>query len=649
MCGIVGFLKRDGGEASSLAEPVQGMANTLVHRGPDDAGYYLDPPAGLALGFRRLAIIDLTPSGHQPMVSSNDRYAIVFNGEIYNFRELRSELGSLGHSFRSSSDTEVILAAASQWGFTEAIPRLWGMFAIAMWDREERTLWLARDRLGKKPLYYGRFGGTFMFASELKALHAHPQFRAALDHKALAAYVRLGYVPSPSSIFQGVNKLPVASIARVRAGDSPNVSSFWKAADFFGSAGDSLDLDDREAIDYLESLLGDAVARRMISDVPLGAMLSGGIDSSVVVAMMQEATTRPVKTFTIGYHHAEHDESASARAVASHLGTDHSELFVTPEEARAVIPQLPNLYDEPFADSSQIPTFLVSRFTREHVTVSLSGDGGDELFGGYTRYNWAAGAWSKLQRCPPAARQWVAEKVLRIGPATLDHLYDSLEWALPGRYRLRFAGDKLHKFAEIAGARDAVAFYRGVVSIWKNPLGILRDRSLDEDSLTLSNPPPTSRNGSFTEYMMHADLLNYLPDDILVKVDRASMGASLEARAPLLDHRLVEWVSRLPMRFKIRGGISKWILRQVLYRRVPYDLIERPKMGFGVPIGIWLKGPLKEWAEDLLSEPALLSSNVMDVAPIREAWAEHLSGKRNHEYRLWVVLMFQAWRRRWSL
>jgi asparagine synthase (glutamine-hydrolysing) len=647
MCGLVGLLKLGGDTPEALARSAEEMSRTLVHRGPDDAGCYVDAPAGLALGFRRLAILDVSPGGHQPMLSADARYVVVFNGEIYNFQELRVELEGEGHSFKSTSDTEVMLAAVRQWGFAHTVRRLWGMFAIALWDRAERALWLARDRLGKKPLYFAQIGDAFLFGSELKVFHAHAAFRPELDEDAVVAYLRFGYVPTPLSIFRRVAKFPAASFARVKAGMPPMIEPYWRPSEFLGQPPDR-DFDDPSAIEQLESLLRDSVRRRMIADVPIGAMLSGGVDSSSVVAFMQEVASQPVRTFTIGFRHSEHDESVAAKAVAAHLGTEHVELFVTPEEARAVIPRLPDLYDEPFADSSQIPTYVLSELTRRYVTVSIAGDGGDELFGGYTRYNWASTAWSVMARLPRTARKWVADQALRVAPDSWDTIYGLCEWALPATRRVRFAGDKIHKFAEIAVAPDGSSFYQGVVSTWKDPLAIVREGYASASRLPALPPALDGvRHESFVEYMMQIDMLTYLPDDILVKVDRASMGASLEVRAPLLDHRIVEWVSRLPMRFKIRNGMSKWLLRQLLYRRVPRELIERPKMGFGVPIGLWLRGPLREWAEELLSERELSATGVFRTDPIRRTWSEHLSGKRNHEHRLWILLMFQAWRRRW--
>jgi len=635
-----------GGDADVLCERVQRMARTLHHRGPDDAGQWSDPAVGIALGFRRLSILDLSPTGHQPMSSGDGRYVVVYNGEIYNFQDLRAELEQRGVAFRGTSDTEVFLEACSCWGPEATIPRLWGMFAIALWDRKERTLLLARDRLGKKPLYYWQDGNTFLFGSELKALRAHPSFSAEIDRDALAAYLRFGYVPMPLCIYRNAHKLPQGCMAVVRAGQAPEIRPYWEARQV---ARDGLarrfDLSDVEATDQLDTLLRDAVARRMIADVPLGAMLSGGFDSSTVVALMQAQSTRPVRTFTIGFHEAAYNEAKAAKEVARHLGTDHTELYVTPKEAQDVIPRLPTLYDEPFADSSQIPTFLVSALARQHVTVALSGDGGDELFGGYTRYQWADGIWRRARWIPARVRGWTARAIRAWSPQRWDSLYDAVEWLVPRRVRQTMPGDKAHKLAELLTADQPDALYHRLVSLWKSPCDLVVGGQ--EPASVLLDPAVRELAPDFTERMMLFDLVTYLPDDILVKVDRASMGVSLEARCPLLDHRVVEWVWRLPLHFKRRDGQGKWLLRQVLSRYVPAELVERPKMGFGVPIDAWLRGPLREWAEELLDERRMREQGLLRPEPIRAAWAEHLSGRRNEQYRLWAVLMLQAWLRAW--
>lgn len=646
MCGITGFLQTRGEGEAQMCQTVSRMMDTLVHRGPDDSGAWVDPAAGIALGFRRLAILDLSPTGHQPMFSLDGRYVLIFNGEVYNYRDLRAELEGLGHRFRGTSDTEVILAGACQWGAEVVIPRLWGMYAFALWDRQARTLILVRDRLGKKPMYYAQVNGVLLFGSELKALRAHPVFQPEVDRDVLALYLRHGYVPAPYAIYQGVRKLPAGCYAVIRAGQSPAVHHYWNARQVVECGlSQRLSLSDREAVAQLDAQLRDAVARRMIADVPLGALLSGGIDSSTVVALMQQQSERPVKTFTIGFHVPHYNEAESAKAVAQHLGTDHTELYVTPEEAQAVIPRLPDLYDEPFADSSQIPTFLVCQLARRHVTVSLSGDGGDELFCGYNRYVWAEQIWGKACRVPTPVRQLAKSAVSILSPQQWDTVYAGVERWLPDGLRQRSPGDKLHKLGEALSAREANELYHYLVSQWKNPNALLLAGAEPRSALLASSFNQQLSN--FTERMMYWDLVTYLPDDILVKVDRASMGVSLEARAPLLDHRLVEWVWRLPLKFKKRGGKSKWLLRQVLYQYVPPELIERPKSGFGVPIDLWLRGPLREWAEALLDEQRLRREGYLRPAPIRKAWADHLSGQCNEQYRLWTVLMFQAWQERW--
>lgn len=647
MCGITGYLNLAANQLDDEMVPlVQRMAKTLTHRGPDDFGAWTDPAAGVALGFRRLAILDLSATGHQPMHSADGRYVIVFNGEIYNYRDLRTELEKCGHTFRGTSDTEVVLAGCSKWGAEGLIPRLWGMFAIALWDRHERKLVLARDRLGKKPLYYGLFAKVHLFGSELKALHAHPAFRAEIDRDVLALYVRFGYIPEHHAIFHGVSKLRPGFIAIIRQGQPVEVKPYWQARRLveYGVT-QPLELSETEAIDELDELLRDAVARRMIADVPLGALLSGGIDSSTVVALMQAQSDRPVKTFSIGFHESAYNEAVAAKAVARHLGTDHTELYVTPADALAVIPRLPELYDEPFADSSQIPTFLVCQLARRNVTVSLSGDGGDEVFSGYTGYQLAEDVWARLRYIPRPARRVAAGTIQSIASPRWDAMYSKIEPVLPARLRRKMVGDQLYKLARVVGVPNANALHHQIVSIWKTPNQLVPDS--DEPPSPLLDQALRCSIPNFTERMMYLDLITYLPDDILVKVDRASMGVSLEARCPLLDHRVVEFAWRLPLKYKKRNGQGKWILRQVLNRYVPAPLVERPKMGFGVPIDAWLRGPLREWAENLLDGTRLKQEGFFNSALVRSVWAEHLSGSLNHQHRLWIVLMFQAWKEKW--
>ena len=639
MCGIAGLLDAD---ARDLPGVLEAMTETLRHRGPDDDGLWTDPEAGIGLGSRRLAVVDLSEEGHQPMDSASGRYVLAFNGEIYNHLDLREELEGMGHRFRGRSDTEVLLEAVDRWGLRGALERSNGMFAVALWDRQTRRLSLARDRLGEKPLYYGRLGGGFGFASELKALRVHPGFRPEIDRDALALLLRHKYVPAPGSIYRGIRKLPPASVLTIdqEVRGEPAPAAYWSAAEaaergtfepFRGPAA--------EAEEVLDELLRDAVGRRMIADVPLGAFLSGGVDSSTVVALMQARSDRPVRTFTIGFRDAAYDESADARRVAGHLGTDHTELLVTPEEAMEVIPALPEIYDEPFADSSQIPTYLVSRLAREHVTVSLSGDGGDEVFGGYNRYLWADAVWRRFGWMPAGLRRAVAGTLLSVSPRGWDSLATRLGPLLPNAARQRVPGEKVHKLARALRADGPEGLYGTLVSHWQDPASVVLGANGGGSSTRLDG----AALPGLTRRMMYTDTVTYLPDDILVKLDRATMAVSLEGRVPYLDHRVVEFAWRLPLGMRARDGQGKWLLRRVLDRYVPRDLVERPKMGFGLPIGAWLRGPLRDWAESMLHPTRLRREGYLDPRPVRAAWAEHLSGRRNRQYELWDVLMFQAW------
>ncbi|HEV2915760.1 MAG TPA: asparagine synthase (glutamine-hydrolyzing) [Pyrinomonadaceae bacterium] len=656
MCGIIGFLNttRHRQPADEMQATARRMSDTLLHRGPDDEGSWVDASAGLAFGFRRLSIIDLSPEGHQPMTSMDGRYVIIFNGEIYNFRELRRELEASGHRFRGHSDTEVMLAAFSQWGFEQGVKRLNGMFALALWDKRERVLHLTRDRIGEKPLYYGLVGGTFLFGSELKALKAHPSFRAEINRDALALFLRYNYIPAPYSIYKDIQKLPPGTYLSLQAESISSGSSaagqsvplpraYWSAREV-AEAGVAAPFEgtESEAVAELETLLGDAVGLRMVADVPLGAFLSGGVDSSTVVALMQAQSERPVRTFSIGFTEEAYDEARHARAVAAHLKTDHTELYVTPEDAMAVIPRLPALYDEPFSDSSQIPTFLVSQLARRHVTVSLSGDGGDELFAGYNRYLLGESVWNKIGWMPKASRAVAAGALTTVSPRAWDRAFTGLlKPFLPSRLHQRTPGDRLHKLAEILTVHDPEAMYMNLVSHWKQPARLVKGAA--EPTTTLTDTAQWANLPSFIQRMMYLDTVTYLPDDILVKVDRASMGVSLEARVPFLDHRVVEFSWRMPLSWKIRDGESKWPLRQILYKHVPRDLIERPKMGFGIPIGEWLRGPLRDWAEALLGEKRLKEEGFLNPQPVRQKWTEHLGRGHNWQYYIWDVLMFQGW------
>ena len=634
MCGFCGFLSQS--PERGMEAVVRRMNDTIVHRGPDGDGVWVDEAAGIALAHRRLAIVDLSPLGRQPMESANGRWVIAFNGEIYNFQDLRADLEGQGHGFRSHSDTEVLVEAVAAWGVEATARRLVGIFALALWDRQERALHLVRDQVGVKPLYWAGFGGTVLFGSQPKALRAHPEFRAAIDRDALTAYFRFAYVPAPHSIYQGVHKLEPGCILTFRGGAEPVRTVYWSLeAAVRAGRSDRVELSDAEAADRLEALLKDAIGRQMVADVPLGAFLSGGVDSSTVVALMQAQSSRPVRTFTIGFKEAGYDESADARAVARHLGTDHTELTVEPAHALEVIPRLAEWYDEPFADSSQVPTFLVSELTRRSVTVALSGDGGDELFAGYNRYFLGAKLWRAMGPVPAGLRGAVAGLIRAVPPGRWDALFGRVP-GMPKR-----AGDKLHKLAGILGAADADALYRRLVSQWPEPedlvLGGREPHGLLWDEGVGKAVP------DFVERMQYMDAATYLPDDILAKLDRASMAVALEARVPLLDHRVVEFALARPSALRIRHGQGKWALRQVLHRYVPPALVERPKMGFGVPIDAWLRGPLRDWAESLLDERRLRHEGYFDPAPIRQLWQQHLAGTVNGQYALWDVLMFQQW------
>lgn len=637
MCGFAGVYGR-----SSSEDNLRRMGSAIAYRGPDDSGIWIDPEAALGLVHRRLSIVDLSPAGHQPMASACERYIIAFNGEIYNHSELRQ---SLEHpNWRGHSDTETLLAAIATWGLEAALKQCVGMFAFALWDRKTKCLTLARDRLGEKPLYYGWQGDVLLFGSELKALKSHPAFRAEIDHDALTLFLRHNAIPAPYSIYQGIHKLPPGTFLQLYAGrrDAQPVA-YWSAQmaaevgqrNLFRGNG-------AEAGAELERLLGQAVKGQMVADVPLGAFLSGGIDSTTVVALMQAQSARPVKTFTIGFNEADYNEADHAHAVARYLGTEHTELYVTPQDAMDVIPSLSAIYDEPFADSSQIPTCLVSRLARQHVTVSLSGDGGDELFGGYNRYFWARNLWRKLGWMPRPLRAAVAGVLTTVPPASWNTAFQKLEQWLPARLRYANPGDKLHKVAEILAVRSPEEIYLGLVSHWKQPVQLVPGSN--EPRTLLTDPAHRVDLPNFEHRMMYLDTVTYLPDDILTKVDRAAMSVSLETRVPLLDHRLVEFAWTLPLDMKIRHGQGKWLLRQVLYRHVPQSLMERPKMGFGVPIDQWLRGPLKTWAAALIEPARLTREGIFDPAPIQRKWLEHQAGVRNWSYYLWDVLMFQAWR-----
>jgi asparagine synthase (glutamine-hydrolysing) len=647
VCGVAGVLDAAVLPGDALRDAARRMSATLAHRGPDDAGDWADPAAGVAFGFRRLSIVDLSPEGHQPMTSAGGRFTVVFNGEVYNHVELRQALERAGERFRGRSDTEVMLACFERWGVRGSLPRFVGMFALAVWDAAERTLHLARDRMGIKPLFVHHRPGRLLFGSELKALRACPGFDAEVDPDALAAYLRHLYVPAPGCILRGVLKLPpgtLLSVRDVRAPLPPPVT-WWSVREAaLAGARTPFCGDDEEAVDEAERVIGDAVALRMRADVPLGAFLSGGIDSSLVVALMQACSVRAVRTFTIGFGEAEWDESAHAAAVARHLGTDHTDARLSAADALNLVPSLPDWLDEPLADPSALPTLLVSRMARRHVTVALSGDGGDELFAGYHRYLQGEAAILRALRVPRWFRVAGAAGVRRVSPAAWDGAFARLGPLVPPSMRHRLPGDKLHKLAALLTEGGAPRMYRSLVSQWSDPAalvpGAVEAVGAADEALAHAPLPLLSR-------MMLADQLAYLPDDLLAKVDRASMAVGLEARVPLLDHRVVELSWRLPRHLKVRGGEGKWILRRILHRHVPASLVDRPKIGFSVPVGAWLRGPLRPWAEDLLAADALRRTGLIDPVPVRTAWGELVAGQGRHALAVWAVLVFQAWHARW--
>lgn len=632
MCGITGFLTRSAIGPDAAAAQIGAMTATLAHRGPDSDGVWVDRSAGIALGHRRLAIVDLSPAGYQPMVSASGRYVIAFNGEIYNFLDLRKQLESAGtHGaihFAGHSDTEIMLACFERWGVVNSVKQFNGMFAFAVWDRLERMLHLARDPLGEKPLYYGWQSGTLLFGSELKSLRAHPAFTSHIDRRVLALYFKCGYVPAPYSIYRDIFKLPQGTILSIEVERFlERTTSYWSVKDVLQRAvSNPFRGSEQEAVQQLGALLSDATRMRMISDVPLGAFLSGGIDSSLIVALMQASSSKRVKTFTIGFFEDQYNEAAHAKAVAAHLGTDHTEWYITPAEAISVVPRLPVLYDEPFADSSQIPTFLVSTLARRHVTVALSGDGGDELFGGYERYARISRLWRTMASVPLPIRKLFTTMLKPIGRENAPRPLRS---------------DRFQKALALAPLSDPAGFYDAHLSHWRNPAALVRGVSESLGVTALRETWPGCDD--FRLHMMAADTATYLPDDILVKVDRAAMGTGLETRIPLLDPRIVEFAWKLPLEMRIRAGQTKWPLRRLLDNYVPRVLIDRPKTGFGMPVAGWIRGPLRSWAEELLDSRRIEREGYLTAEPIRKRWIEHLSGRYDHSGFLWSVLMFEAW------
>ena len=621
------------------------MCAAIKHRGPDDEGIWYDENAGIGLGHVRLSVLDLSPAGHQPMHSPAGRYVIVFNGEIYNHLVLRRELEKLGHApqWRGHSDTETLLAGFDYWGIEATVSRSVGMFAFAAWDRGSRSLTLGRDRIGEKPLYYGWQGDLLLFGSEIKALRAHPAFDAAIDRDALTLFMRHNYIPAPYSIYRGIRKVVPGALTTVSLDRRQEQSTrYWDLRDVVAAGLERPFRGDRsDAVSELDTRLRGAIRGQMTADVPLGAFLSGGIDSSTIVALMQQESSRPIRTFTIGFHEAQYDEAQHAKAVARHLGTDHTELYVTPEQALEVVPRLPTLYCEPFADSSQIPTFLLSQLARRDVTVALSGDAGDELFAGYTRYALGRKLWSRVSLLPFPLRSALAHLINTVPSHRLRQSLAPLEPLLPAGLSRAILAHKLKRGAAVIDVRSAQQLYHQLVSLWTEPEDLVI--SGNQPETILSDRDWVPRTSDFVRRMMALDTVTYLPDDILVKVDRAAMGVSLETRIPLLDHRLVEFAWTLPLDFMVQQGVSKWPLREVLHQYVPKGIVDRPKMGFGVPIDLWLRGPLRAWAEELLAEPRLRREGYFRPGPIRTKWLEHVSGVRNWQYHIWAVLMFQAW------
>lgn len=653
MCGIAGLYRPGGGDASALAGCAVRMGEALSHRGPDAAGLWSDPPVGVAFSHRRLSILDLTEAGSQPMRSACGRFTVTFNGEIYNHLELRAALEAAGAAprWRGHSDTETFLAAVAHWGVTAALRRLAGMFAFALWNAEARTLTLARDRFGEKPLYYGWCGGDLVFGSELKALAAHPAWAPVLDRAALTSFMRYSYVPAPASIWEGIFKLPpgteISFAAHAATGELPKPARYWSYADTMVRAQSARITDEAEAVGELERVLSSAIRRQCLSDVPLGAFLSGGIDSSTIVALMQANAMVPVRTFTIGFAESAYDEAQDARRVASHLRTDHTEWRIDAGTARDVIPHLPRIYDEPFADSSQIPTHLVAMLARRHVTVALSGDAGDELFGGYNRHVWGETLNARVLSRPAWLRALVSTLLRGLSPEPIDTLSRIANPIMPAGLRVRRAGAQAAKLASILGAGSLDDMYRLLCSIDSDP-GATVLGGAEADGWAASEMRRLAAPLAPLDRMTLADALNYLSDDILHKVDRAAMAVSLETRVPFLDPDVAEFAVRIPPSMKVREGRGKWLVRQVLYKYVPHELVDRPKTGFSIPLAEWLRGPLRGWAGDLLAPGRLRQQGLFAPAAIATRLNEHMAGRRDHAYWLWNVLMAQSWLDQWG-
>ena len=649
MCGLAGFFNPNAVDTEEeMVSQLAFMADAIVHRGPDSFGYWVDATIGFGLAHRRLAVLDVTENGHQPMVSKNGRYIIAFNGEIYNHMSLRKVL-SAEHgilSWRGNSDTETLLSAIEVWGIRNTLENCIGMFAFAVWDREKRELVLARDRIGEKPMYYGWQGEgkqkIFLFGSDLSALKRNEMFSAQINRHALGLYVQRSYVPSPLSIYSEIKKLESGNYLIVNFDKKSMISqAFWSlkslSPDIFIGGNEWQEID---VVDELDRLLTASVNRQMISDVPLGAFLSGGIDSSTVVAIMQALSSKQINTFTIGFDDIKFNEATYAQAIANYLGTSHNEFYVSSKDALDVIPKLPSIYSEPFADSSQIPTYLVSSLAAQKVTVSLSGDGGDELFGGYNRYVYYQRYWGAIDKLPLVIRRFMQKLLFNFPSSSPSFIFDCLRKVTPSRYSHILSSDLLHKLIKVLAARDSSQFYTALVNHW-DPVSIVR--GYDQFVTSSMNQKICFPSIDTVQEMMLHDALNYLPDDILTKLDFAAMSVSLETRTPFLDQKVVEFAAHLPTSYKIRGGTGKWALRQVLARYIPDELFERRKHGFGIPLGRWLRGPLRDWAETLLSEERLLREGFFNPTPIRKKLAEHMEGRNNWEHHLWDILMFQSW------